>query len=203
MKNSNYVDQITSEMIPDDTLDLLKGTRKGKSDVKALDHIVGVSDLATIQKAKDQRRRAVTIGKTGQMQRSFMALGVYLRKFFIDQIDKQDQSIDTQSFGKFTIVEDPDADPDALYSKKIVYEPTGILSQVTGAITSSNNTSNFMLNKTVDFSRVSRLCRVQNQTLCKKNLEHMANHLAQLVVGKSSDSEMFRGKCNLGRGAAR
>ena len=95
MKNTNYVDSITSEMIPDDTLDLLKGTRKGKSDVKTLDHIVGVSDLSAVQKAKEQRRRAVTIGKTGQMQRSFMALGVYLRKLFIDHIEKSDYTVDT------------------------------------------------------------------------------------------------------------
>ena len=48
MKNANYIEQITNEMIPDDTLDLLKGTRKGKSDVKTLDHIVGVSDLQSL-----------------------------------------------------------------------------------------------------------------------------------------------------------
>ena len=48
MKNANYIDQITNEMIPDDTLDLLEGTRKGKSDVKTRDHIVGVSDLQSI-----------------------------------------------------------------------------------------------------------------------------------------------------------
>lgn len=65
MRNANYVDQVTSEMIPDDTLDLLKGTRKGKNEIKTLDHIVGVSDLAVIQKAKEQRKRAVTIAKTG------------------------------------------------------------------------------------------------------------------------------------------
>ena len=130
MKNTNYVDSITSEMIPDDTLDLLKGTRKGKSDVKTLDHIVGVSDLSAVQKAKEQRRRAVTIGKTGQMQRSFMALGVYLRKLFIDHIEKSDYTVDTWSFGKFSIVSDPDADAESLYPRKIVFEPTGLLAQV-------------------------------------------------------------------------
>ena len=48
MRNVNYVDSITSEIIPDDTMDLLKGTRKGKNDVKSLDHIIGVSDLQAI-----------------------------------------------------------------------------------------------------------------------------------------------------------
>ena len=34
LRNQTYLSQITEEMLPDDTLDLLKGTRKGKSDVK-------------------------------------------------------------------------------------------------------------------------------------------------------------------------
>ena len=45
LKTHAYLDVVTEEMMPDDTLDLLKGTRKGKSFVKQLDHIVGVSDL--------------------------------------------------------------------------------------------------------------------------------------------------------------
>lgn len=61
------------------------------------------------------------------MLRNFMALGVYLRKFFIDQIEKQDLCIDTQSFGRFTIVADPDAEYESLYPRKITYEPTGLL----------------------------------------------------------------------------
>lgn len=51
-------------MLPDDTLDLLKGTRKGKNEIKDLDHIVGVSNLLTRQKAKEQRARAVSLHKT-------------------------------------------------------------------------------------------------------------------------------------------
>ena len=61
------------------------------------------------------------------MQRNFMALGVYLRKSFIELVEKQDRCIDTQSFGKFTIVADPDADSESLYPRKIIYEPTGLL----------------------------------------------------------------------------
>ena len=60
-----------------------------------------------------------------------MALGVYLRKFFIDNIERPDMAIDTQSFGKFTIVADPEADSDSLYPNKIIFEPSGILSSVT------------------------------------------------------------------------
>ena len=64
LKSEAYVSQATEDMIPDDTLDLLKGTRKGKSDVKDMDHIVGVSNLLTRQKAKDLKARAVTQSKT-------------------------------------------------------------------------------------------------------------------------------------------
>lgn len=64
LKNETYVSQITDEMLPDDTLDLLKGTRKGKNEIKDMDHIVGVSNLLTRQKAKEMRTRAVTQSKT-------------------------------------------------------------------------------------------------------------------------------------------
>lgn len=64
LKNEAYVSQITDEMLPDDTLDLLKGTRKGKNEIKDMDHIVGVSNLLTRQKAKEMRTRAVTQSKT-------------------------------------------------------------------------------------------------------------------------------------------
>ncbi len=55
LRNQNYIDQVTQEVLPDDTNDLLKNSRKGKSDVKELEHIVGISDLMTRQKAKQQR----------------------------------------------------------------------------------------------------------------------------------------------------
>jgi len=48
LTSPSYIEQITSEMLPDDTADLLvKSGRKGKSDVKHLEHIVGISDLMT------------------------------------------------------------------------------------------------------------------------------------------------------------
>lgn len=52
-RSQSYLEQITEELIPDDTLDLLKGTRKGKNEIKDRDHIVGVSNLLTRQKAKE------------------------------------------------------------------------------------------------------------------------------------------------------
>ena len=64
LKSEAYVSQVTEEMLPDDTLELLKGTRKGKNEIKDMDHIVGVSNLLTRQKAKEMRTRAVTQNKT-------------------------------------------------------------------------------------------------------------------------------------------
>ena len=89
------MEQITTEMVPDDTLDLLKGTRRGKSEVKQLDHIVGISDLLSRQKAQAQKQRAVTLTKKAQLQRCLIALGVFLRKFIIDNIEREDLAIET------------------------------------------------------------------------------------------------------------
>ena len=55
MRSQAYVESIEEELLPDDTLDLLKGTRRGKHSIKNFDHIVGISDLQTRQKAKQQR----------------------------------------------------------------------------------------------------------------------------------------------------
>ena len=65
------------------------------------------------------RQRAVTQGKAAQLKRCFIALGVYLRRFFLNAVDKENVSMDTLGFGKFTIVNDPDADDDSLYPKKL------------------------------------------------------------------------------------
>ena len=52
------------------------------------------------------------------------ALGIYLRKFVIEQLEKEaDVAIDAKGFGKFRLTADPDASQDSLYPKKIVYEP--------------------------------------------------------------------------------
>ena len=59
-----------------------------------------------------------------------MALGIYLRRFFVEHNERSNIALDTQSFGKFSLVDDPDADPESLYPKKIVYEPQGILAQI-------------------------------------------------------------------------
>ena len=47
LRTPAYVEAIEDEMIPDDTNDLMKGSRKGKAEVKFYDHIMGVSELQT------------------------------------------------------------------------------------------------------------------------------------------------------------
>ena len=57
-----------------------------------------------------------------------IALGIYLRKILVDYIMNKDPvCLDAGSFGKFYLVNDPNAELDSLYPKKIVYEPTGVL----------------------------------------------------------------------------
>ena len=57
--SQSYLDTITGELLPDDTMDLCNGSRKGKSEVKYYDHIEGVSNIHSKQMAKQQRQRAV------------------------------------------------------------------------------------------------------------------------------------------------
>ena len=86
-----------------------------------------MSELQTRQKAKQQRQKAVIVAKQAQLLRCLMALGVYLRKFFLEYLERSEVTLDTQCFGKFSLVVDPDADEDSLYTKKIVYEPSAAL----------------------------------------------------------------------------
>ena len=80
-------------------------------------------------KANEQRLKAIQSTKTSQLQRCVVAIGVYLRKFFVENIHMQAVSIDTGSFGTFCMVNDPDASEDTLYPKQIVYKPQGFISQ--------------------------------------------------------------------------
>lgn len=89
-----------------------------------------------------------------------MALGVYLRKFFLSKLESDDVGIDTKSFGKFSLVTDPLADADDLYPKKIVFEPTGAIARgVRQAVTLDQSGPPAIA---ADFGRLTRLCRLQN-----------------------------------------
>lgn len=57
------------------------------------------------------------------------AFGIYLRKFMTQRLDKDDVTLDTHHFGKFSLVDDPDADEESLYPKKLVYEPSSFMSK--------------------------------------------------------------------------
>ena len=53
-----------------------------------------------------------------------LALGIYLRRFFIDYLEKEyEVALDTQSFGKFALINDEEATEESLYPKKFIYEP--------------------------------------------------------------------------------
>ena len=57
-----------------------------------------------------------------------IGFGVYLRKFMVEHLERNmSVTLDTQQFGKFTLANDPEADSDNIYPKKIVYEATGML----------------------------------------------------------------------------
>ena len=134
------------------------------------------------------------------------ALGIYLRKFVMDQLEKDaDVAIDAKGFGKFRLTVDPDAAEDSLYPKKIVYEPTaalakGTASSVRFALDSEpsepplTSAGHGILVKKIDFSRLVRLCRNQNQTTVKNNLQALSNHLASFVSGGSDSSDMLSGR---------
>ena len=51
-----------------------------------MDHIVGVSDLLSRQKAKDQRLKGVTLSKQKQLVRVISAIGIYLRRFVTEHM---------------------------------------------------------------------------------------------------------------------
>jgi len=128
LRHQTYLEEITEEMTYDDTLDLLGGSRKAKPGIKNMDHIVGVSDLVSRQKAKEMKLKSVTLGKQKQLLRCVAALGVYLRRFVIDNLSKQNaMAADISLFGKFTLVptnsDAANGDRDALYSKKLVFDP--------------------------------------------------------------------------------
>ena len=64
LKDQAYVSQLLEEMLPDDTNDLLQGSRKGKSEVGKLDHLLGQSEIFARERAKQLRVKAVTNQKT-------------------------------------------------------------------------------------------------------------------------------------------
>jgi len=111
-------------------------------------------------------------------------------------------TLDTHNFGKFSLVDDPDADEESLYPKKLVYEPSSLMSK---AITRPTNHHHSMasdsvrtprlgqLVKAIDYGQMNRLCRSQNQSLIKRNLDNLANHLVSVMI-LGNNAEKFSGR---------
>ena len=55
VKDPVYVQQTLDEILPDDTNELLNGSRKGKSEVSQLDHLKGQSDKFARERANQLR----------------------------------------------------------------------------------------------------------------------------------------------------
>ena len=67
VKDPVYVQQTLDEILPDDTNELLNGSRKGKSEVSQLDHLKGQSDKFARERANQLRIKAVTTQKAQQL----------------------------------------------------------------------------------------------------------------------------------------
>ena len=123
-KQPAFLEQIVEELAPDDTLELLNGTRKAKSDVQNLEHIVGASDMNARIKAKEARLKSVTQTKSKQLQRMLLAIGVYLRKVVTQNLQSAEElSIVLPGLGRLSLGVDPAAPYDSLSVKKIKFEP--------------------------------------------------------------------------------
>lgn len=86
------------------------------------------------------------------------------------RLDKDEVTLDTHHFGKFSLVDDPDADEESLYPKKLVYEPSSLFAK---AITNRNNGNHYQsmasdsvrtprlgqLVKAIDYGQMNRLLR--------------------------------------------
>ena len=128
-----------------------------------------------------------------------MALGVYLRKFVVENAPKEDAIVDTEYLGKFAIGYDRDADYESLYAKRITFTASGLLASIGKAkpddmLAKSVNFKSALMTRQIDWGRMQRLCRVQSSSLLKSNLEAFTNHLLQVIVGNNRESDTFKGK---------
>ena len=103
-------------------------------------------------------------------------------------------SVDTQCFGKFCLVDDPEADSDALYPQKILFEPTGALSALQSMDKTSEIEGKSLLVRNMDFGRLARIARIHNAGTVKRNLEQLATHLVSAMKGQVVDVDSFKGK---------
>ena len=175
------------ELAPDDGDELFNGKRKGKSDLRDLDHIVGVSDMLGRQKAKEKIAKSVTFNKTKMLQFSLKVLSQHIKKKIVDHLRTKEEDVcfDIGGFGKIYMFNDADADYDSLYPKKLVHEPTGNLASVIKSVTF--NKSKAVLTRSLDYNNLSQMSGM-SPTVLKNDLDALANHLIQLIVGNTADS---------------
>ena len=86
--------------------------------------------------------------------------------------------LDAGGFGKFTLTNDPEADVESLYPKRIVYEPTSTLASITSQDSfgqGKNAASNLAIARPLDMSRLTRLVKVTNAVALKKDLDQLTN----------------------------
>lgn len=124
------------------------------------------------------RQKAVIKTKQSQLQRCFIAFGVYLRKFFIEHLERDSIVIDTKAFGKYSLVDDPEADQESLYPKKLIFEPSGLLAKVTPqrlAETERSRSVGQLLCKKIDYGKLARLVHSQSERNVKQNLDVLGN----------------------------
>ena len=87
-----------------------------------------------------------------------------MRRFFIENIERDNLQIDTQYFGKFSIVADPDADFDALYPRKLEFEPSGPLLSSNTSIQKTIESQSMVVKvaRPLDMARLTRLAHFGN-----------------------------------------
>lgn len=77
------------------------------------------------------------------------------------------------------MVNDPHASYDSLYSKKILYEPTGILSSIPLSLQNiaELRENSQVLEKRIDMPRLLRLSKVTGHAMLKRNFDQILNYI--------------------------
>ena len=82
---------------------------------------------------------------------------------------------DLGGFGKILMLNDPEADYDSLYPRKLVHEPTGTLASVINSSVTFNK-NKVILTRPLDYVGLSRMSSIP-PTVLKSDLDALSNHL--------------------------
>ena len=111
--------------------------------------------------------------------KSLIALGIYLRKQVVNNLQsahKEVVVIEAGPFGTFTLMHDPEASNDTLFPKKLMFEPTYAMKPGYQLKVWKDYKVDM---KPLDMTRLTRLCKDQSQAQIKKNLQQMASYMLQ------------------------